>query len=119
MVAQRTRFARHPTVRPKGIRMTESTSARASRLLQLHQDPHLLTVVNVWDVVSATVSPDSEARPPRPPGSHSIAASHGYEDGEKIPVEEMIDAVGRMAAATSPPATADLEGGYGAGSGNI
>src|SRR3954467_6171517 len=113
MVAQRTRFARHPTVRRKGTRMTESTSARASRLLQLHQDPHLLTVVNVWDVVSAKVVADIEGTAALATASHSIAASHGYEDGEKIPVAEMIDAVGRIAAATSLPVTADLEGGYG------
>jgi len=93
--------------------MTESTSARASRLLQLHQDPHLLTVVNVWDVVSAKVVADIEGTAALATASHSIAASHGYEDGEKIPVEEMIDAVGRIAAATSLPVTADLEGGYG------
>jgi 2-methylisocitrate lyase-like PEP mutase family enzyme len=45
--------------------------------------------------------------------SHSIAASYGYEDGENIPVDLMVEAVGRIAAATSLPVTADLEGGYG------
>src|SRR3954452_5211511 len=113
MVAQRTRFARHPTVRPKGTRMTESTSARASQLLQLHQDPERVRVVKVWEVVSAKVVADIEGTAALATASHSIAASHGYEDGENIPVEEMIDAVGRIAAATSLPVTADLEGGYG------
>jgi 2-methylisocitrate lyase-like PEP mutase family enzyme len=93
--------------------MTETTSERASRLLRLHQDPELLTVVNVWDVVSAKVVADIEGTKALATASHSIAASHGYEDGERIPVEEMIDAVGRIAAATSLPVTADLEGGYG------
>src|SRR3954447_8368765 len=113
MVAQRTRFARHPTVRPKGTRMTQSTSARASRLLQLHQDPRLLTVVNVWDVVSAKVVADIEGTAALATASHSIAASRGGEEGERTPVEEMIAAVGRTAAEPSLPVTADLEGGYG------
>ena len=39
--------------------MTETartdTADRASELLRLHTAPELLTVVNVWDVISATV----------------------------------------------------------------
>ena len=93
--------------------MTDTTSERASRLLRLHQDQDLLTVVNVWDVISAKVVADIEGTTALATASHSIAASHGYEDGERIPVEEMIDAVGRIAAATDLPVSADLEGGYG------
>ena len=93
--------------------MTDTTSERASRLLRLHRDQDLLTVVNVWDVISAKVVADIEGTTALATASHSIAASHGYEDGERIPVEEMIDAVGRIAAATSLPVSADLEGGYG------
>src|SRR3954452_16928615 len=89
------------------------TPARASELLRLHQDPELLTVVNVWDSISAKVVSDIEGTKAIATASHSIAASYGYEDGEKIPVGLMIEAVGRIAAATSLPVTADLEGGYG------
>lgn len=90
-----------------------ATAARASTLLQLHRDPKLLTVVNVWDVISATVVADVEGTEALATASHSIAASYGYEDGENIPVELMIEAVGRIVAATDLPVTADLEGGYG------
>ena len=45
--------------------------------------------------------------------SHSIAAAHGYPDGEQIPRDLMITAVGRIAAAVDLPVTADLEAGYG------
>jgi 2-methylisocitrate lyase-like PEP mutase family enzyme len=90
-----------------------STSAKADQLLSLHQDAKLLKVVNVWDVVSARVVADVPGVTALATASHSIAASLGYEDGEKIPVEEMLAAVGRIAAATSLPVTADLEGGYG------
>ena len=94
--------------------MTDLTAAqRATELLRLHSAPELLTVVNVWDVISAKVVADIDGTTALATASHSIAASHGYEDGENIPVEEMIDAVGRIAAATSFPVSADLEGGYG------
>jgi 2-methylisocitrate lyase-like PEP mutase family enzyme len=89
------------------------TPARASELLRLHQDPELLTVVNVWDVISATVVSGVSGTRALATASHSIAASRGYEDGEHIPVDEMIEEVRRIAAATSLPVTADLEGGYG------
>src|SRR5512142_2683911 len=91
----------------------DSTAARASELLRLHRDPALLTVVNVWDVISARVVTDIPGTAALATASHSIAASRGYEDGENIPVDEMIGEVGRIAAATHLPVSADLEGGYG------
>ncbi|CUR57771.1 conserved hypothetical protein [metagenome] len=92
---------------------SEDQQARARRLAELHADPTLLTVVNVWDVISAKTVAAVEGTTALATASHSIAASHGYEDGEKIPLAEMIDAVGRIAAATELPVSADLEGGYG------
>ena len=89
------------------------TSVRASNLLALHRAPELLTVVNVWDVISARVVTGVEGTRALATASHSIAASRGYEDGENIPVDEMIAEVGRIAAATHLPVSADLEGGYG------
>ena len=88
-------------------------ATRASTLLRLHQDTELLTVVNVWDVISAKVVADIEGTTALATASHSIAASRGYEDGENIPVDEMIGEVARIAAATHLPVSADLEGGYG------
>ena len=89
------------------------TATRASNLLALHRAPELLTVVNVWDVISAQVVTGVEGTQALATASHSIAASRGYEDGENIPVDEMIAEVGRIAAATHLPVSADLEGGYG------
>jgi 2-methylisocitrate lyase-like PEP mutase family enzyme len=90
-----------------------SLAAKASTLLDLHRAPALLKVVNVWDVISATVVADVPGTTALATASHSIAASHGYPDGERIPVDLMIAAVGRIAAAVSLPVTADLEAGYG------
>lgn len=91
----------------------ESTRARSSELLRLHQDPTLLTVVNVWDVISAKVVGDVPGTHALATASHSIAASYGYPDGENIPRDLMIEAAGRIAASTDLPVSADLEGGYG------
>jgi 2-methylisocitrate lyase-like PEP mutase family enzyme len=89
------------------------TARLATQLLRLHQDEHLLTVVNVWDVVSAKVVAATEGTTALATASHSIAASRGYQDGENIPVEEMLEEVRRITAATDLPVTADLEAGYG------
>lgn len=91
----------------------ESTSSRASELLALHRDPKLLKLVNVWDVISAKVVADVPGTTALATASHSIAATYGYEDGENIPLDLMLEMVGRIVASTSLPVTADLEGGYG------
>jgi len=90
-----------------------SIQDRASELLRLHTDPELLVLVNVWDVVSARAVADQPGCHALATASHSIAASNGYPDGENIPPDLMLDAVGRIAAATDLPVTADLEAGYG------
>jgi 2-methylisocitrate lyase-like PEP mutase family enzyme len=85
---------------------------KAAELLRLHTDPELLVVVNVWDVISATVVADQPGCRALATASHSIAASYGYEDGEQIPVDLMIYMCGRIAGAVDLPVTADLEAGY-------
>ncbi len=88
-------------------------AAQAQTLLAHHTAPELLKVVNVWDAISARIVAGVEGTKALATASHSIAVAHGYEDGENIPVELMIAAVGRVVAATDLPVTADLEAGYG------
>ena len=45
--------------------------------------------------------------------SWSVAASHGFEDGEKLPFDLVLANVNRIAANIDLPLTIDLEGGYG------
>ena len=90
-----------------------TTAARASDLLALHRDPALLTVVNVWDAVTAKVVAGTEGTKALATASHSISAAYGYPDGEKIPLDLMLEAVKRIVDSTDLPVTADLEGGYG------
>jgi 2-methylisocitrate lyase-like PEP mutase family enzyme len=94
-------------------RTSDQTSGKATTLLRLHQAPELLTVVNVWDAISAKVVADVPGTAALATASHSIAASYGYPDGEQIPLDLMLEAAGRIAASTDLPVTADLEGGYG------
>ena len=97
----------------------DRTRDRATTLLRLHEAPELLTVVNVWDVVSGRTVAGVPGSTALATASHSIAASYGYPDGEQIPVDLMLEAVGRIAAATDLPVTADLEGGYGDPAGTV
>lgn len=102
--------------------MADVTTAaeKASELLRLHTAPELLLVVNVWDAITATVVAQTPGTTALATASHSIAAAHGYPDGEKIPRDEMITAVGLIArTAGDLPVTADLEGGYGDPGGTI
>jgi len=85
----------------------------ADRLLSLHEDPKLLTLVNVWDAVSAKVVAAEPGTQALATASHSIAASFGYEDGERIPLDLHLDAIDRIVRATDLPVSADLEAGYG------
>jgi 2-methylisocitrate lyase-like PEP mutase family enzyme len=85
----------------------------AKTLKALHDASDLLVLVNVWDVISArTVAalPGSRAIAT---ASYAIAESHGFEDGENIPLDLMLAAIERIATAVDLPVTADLEAGYG------
>lgn len=102
--------------------MTDSGSARraedqavqrAAELRRLHHDPAVLVLVNAWDVASARAVAEVPGCRAVATASAAIAACHGYPDGEHLPVDLMLDTVGRIAAAVDLPVTADLEGGYG------
>lgn len=90
-----------------------TNAEKATELLRLHTAPEILRVVNVWDVITAKVVANTSGTKALATASHSIAAAHGYPDGEQIPRDLMITAVGRIAACTELPVSADLEAGYG------
>ena len=87
---------------------------KAQTLARLHAAPEILRVVNVWDAVSAkTIAALPETRAIATAG-HSIAATFGYADGENIPLELMLDMVGRIVEAVGDlPVSADLDAGFG------
>lgn len=85
---------------------------RAQNLRALHQPGDPVVLINVWDVVSARLIERSGARAIATT-SAGIAWALGYPDGERIPRDEMLGVVERVARAVSVPVTADLEAGYG------
>ncbi|MFN8194097.1 MAG: isocitrate lyase/phosphoenolpyruvate mutase family protein [Nocardioidaceae bacterium] len=90
-----------------------TTEERATELGRLHEDERLLTLVNVWDVASARVVAATPGTTALATASHAVAATFGFDDGEVIPRDLMLDMVGRVVASTHLPVTADLEAGYG------
>lgn len=93
--------------------MTNTTADQARRLLDLHTQPEILILPNVWDVVSAQVVAATPGVQALATASHSIASTFGYPDGERIPLELHLDMVRRIVQAVSIPVSMDMEAGYG------
>lgn len=91
---------------------TEQQKQKAITFRQLHHGPKILLLPNVWDVVSARIIEEA-GYPAIATTSAGIAFSLGHPDGEKIPKEEMLARIGRIARAVNVPVTADVEAGYG------
>lgn len=73
---------------------------------------------NVWDAVSARAFAGA-GYPALATSSSAVAATLGYEDGEKTPVDEMFAAITRITRAVDVPVTADIEAGYGLAPGEL
>jgi 2-methylisocitrate lyase-like PEP mutase family enzyme len=87
--------------------------AKAQAFRRFHHEPPLLVLPNAWDVASAkrlAALPGCRALATT---SAAVARSLGWEDGEQAPVDEMLRANERIAAAVDVPVTGDLERGYG------
>jgi 2-methylisocitrate lyase-like PEP mutase family enzyme len=85
---------------------------KAAQFRQLHRGPLPLVLPNVWDVASARIIEEA-GFPALATTSAGIAFSLGYPDGERIPPEEMIARIGRIARAVNVPVSADIESAYG------
>ena len=87
--------------------------ARAELFRRLHHERPILVLPNAWDVASARALAAVDGCRALATSSAAVARSLGWEDGERAPVAEMIEAARRIAAAVDLPVTADLERGYG------
>jgi len=90
----------------------EKQKAKAHAFRGLHYGPKILVLPNVWDVASALILEEAGFGA-MATTSAGIAFSLGYPDGQKIPREEMLARVARIARAVKLPVTADVEAGYG------
>ncbi|MGI9412964.1 MAG: isocitrate lyase/PEP mutase family protein [Hyphomicrobiales bacterium] len=89
----------------------QAKNARIFHDLHKKGDPVIL--FNIWDPGSAKAVADAGARAIAT-GSWPVAAAHGFADGEKIPLDLVMDNLRRIAETVDVPVTVDLEGGYGA-----
>lgn len=84
---------------------------RAQRLASLHVKGNPLILYNAWDAGSAKAIASAGATAIAT-SSWAVAAAHGYEDGESVPLSFVKQVVARVVAAVEVPVTVDLEGGY-------
>lgn len=85
---------------------------RANLLKKLHVKGNPLILFNIWDAGSAKAIQETGAKVIAT-GSWSIAAAHGYDDGEKLPFDLVLANIYRIIASVDIPVTIDFEGGYG------
>jgi len=84
---------------------------RANRFRELHQGKPLV-LVNAWDAGSAKLL-EACGMPAIATTSAATAWSLGYADGERLPVDELINACQRICRVVSVPVSVDIERGYG------
>ncbi len=85
---------------------------RANLLKNLHVKGDPLILFNIWDAGSAKALQEIGAKVIAT-SSWSVAAAHGFDDGEKIPFDLALANVKRIIQCVDLPVTIDLEGAYG------
>lgn len=85
------------------------TNAKLFQSLHVKSDPVVL--FNVWDAGTAAIVQSAGAKAIAT-GSWPVAAAQGFADGEKIPLELMLENLRRIVAAVDLPVSCDIEGAY-------
>jgi 2-methylisocitrate lyase-like PEP mutase family enzyme len=85
---------------------------KAKLLTDLHIKGDPLILSNIWDAGSALVVVGTGAKAIAT-SSWSVAAAHGYDNGEKLPFDLVLANLKRIVDRVDLPVTIDLEGGYG------
>ncbi|HEY5053862.1 MAG TPA: isocitrate lyase/phosphoenolpyruvate mutase family protein [Solirubrobacterales bacterium] len=93
--------------------MTRTSQRDKARLFHdLHDGRAVLCLLNAWDAGVARIF-EAEGCPAIGTTSAGVAYAQGKADGE-MGRDEMVEAVGRIAAAVEIPVSADIEAGFGA-----
>lgn len=90
--------------------MTSERPDTAHRFRQLHQQG-LLILPNAWDAGSARLI-ESVGAKAIATTSAGVAWSHGYADGDLLPVRLLAETIAEIGRVVTVPITADVEGGY-------
>ena len=95
--------------------MSKSNAAdlqrRCERLRSLHTPGDPLLLPNAWDVATARAVV-AAGYPVVATTSWGVAAALGYEDDERAPGDEMLEAAARITRGVDVPVTVDAEAGY-------
>lgn len=83
----------------------------ATSFHRLHHGPELLRLANAWDAGSARLIESLGAKAVATT-SAGVAWSHGYPDGDALPVPLLVQTVASIARVIRVPLTVDAEGGY-------
>jgi len=89
--------------------MTQKEKAEAFKNLHVKGSPVIL--FNIWDAGSARAIEQAGAKAIAT-GSWSVAAAHGFDDGEKIPLPLVLASIKRIVDSVALPVTLDFETGY-------
>ena len=88
-----------------------SQEERALAFGALHRKGDPVVLYNIWDAGSARCVAEAGAKA-LATGSWSVAAAHGYGDGQKLPLPLLLETVREIVAATDLPLSVDFEGAY-------
>jgi len=89
--------------------MTQKEKAEAFKNLHVKGSPVIL--FNIWDAGGARTLEQAGAKAIAT-GSWSVAAAHGFDDGETIPLELVLANIKRIVDSVAVPVTLDFETGY-------
>jgi 2-methylisocitrate lyase-like PEP mutase family enzyme len=85
---------------------------KAQCFRELHIPGQPWVLFNAWDAGSAKAVAQAGAKAVGT-GSWSVAAAHGFVDGESLPLDLVIANLARIVGAVELPVTVDIESGYG------
>jgi 2-methylisocitrate lyase-like PEP mutase family enzyme len=83
----------------------------AQTFRSLHVKGEPVVLYNIWDAGGANALVEAGAKAIAT-GSWSVAAAHGYADGEAIPLDRVVWIIERISATVNAPLSVDFEGGY-------
>ena len=88
-------------------------AAKSAQFRTMHVKGDPLVLYNIWDAGGARTVEKAGAKAIAT-GSWSMAAAHGFADGETIPLDLVAQLVERIAVSVDLPLTVDFESGYAA-----
>lgn len=88
-------------------------SEKAKAFGALHRKGAPVVLYNIWDAGTAKAVADAGAKA-LATGSWSVAAAHGYADGEKLPMSVLVETAKSITSVIDLPLSVDFEGAYSA-----